>query len=184
MKKAVWKTTSWTMDRSGADSLPLPSPYSSLLCLAAADGYPQKPVRLLIAFAPGGSTDAIGRLIATKLSERLGKQFVAENQAGAGGTMASEMVAQIGARRSHAAVQLFGHRRSTPCSPGAVRSHEVLHPDRQDRQCGVDPGRPSVGSGQFRRRNSSRWPRNSPASWWLRLRAAAASSIFPRSSSR
>ena len=56
--------------------------------------YPQKPVRLLIAFAPGGSTDAVGRLIATKLSERLGKQFVAENQAGGGGTIASEMVAR------------------------------------------------------------------------------------------
>ncbi len=62
--------------------------------LAASAGYPQKPVRLLIAFAPGGSTDAMGRLIATKLSERLGKQFVAENMAGGGGTMASETVAR------------------------------------------------------------------------------------------
>jgi tripartite-type tricarboxylate transporter receptor subunit TctC len=62
--------------------------------LAASDGYPQKPVRLLIAFAPGGSTDAIGRLVAAKLSERLGKQFIAENQAGGGGTIASEMVAR------------------------------------------------------------------------------------------
>ncbi len=62
--------------------------------LAASDGYPRKPVRLLIAFAPGGSTDAMGRLVATKLSERLGKQFVAENQAGGGGTIASELVAK------------------------------------------------------------------------------------------
>ena len=67
-------------------------PFSS--ALAATDNYPTKPVRLLIAFAPGGSTDAVGRLIAAKLSERLGKQFVPENQAGGGGTMAAEMVAR------------------------------------------------------------------------------------------
>jgi len=66
--------------------------FSATVALAAE--YPQKPVRLLIAFAPGGSTDAVGRLIATRLSERLGKQFVAENQAGGGGTIASEMVAR------------------------------------------------------------------------------------------
>jgi len=68
--------------------------FSATVALAAADSYPHKTVRLLIAFAPGGSTDAVGRLIATKLSERLGKQFVAENQAGGGGTIASEMVAR------------------------------------------------------------------------------------------
>lgn len=68
-------------------------PISSALA-AAADNYPAKPVRLMIAFAPGGSTDAVGRLLATKLSERLGKQFVAENQAGGGGTMAAEMVSR------------------------------------------------------------------------------------------
>jgi tripartite-type tricarboxylate transporter receptor subunit TctC len=67
---------------------------SAAAAFAATDNYPQKPVRLLIAFAPGGSTDAMGRLIATRLSERLGKQFVAENQAGGGGTIASEMVAR------------------------------------------------------------------------------------------
>ncbi len=60
---------------------------------AAADSYPEKPVRFLIAFAPGGSTDATGRLIAAKLSERLGKQFVTENKAGGGGTLAAQIVA-------------------------------------------------------------------------------------------
>jgi tripartite-type tricarboxylate transporter receptor subunit TctC len=92
MKKAVWKTTSWKMIVLGG-LVAVAFAYSFSAAIAA-DGYPQKPVRLLIAFAPGGSTDAVGRLIATKLSERLGKQFVAENQAGAGGTMASEMVAR------------------------------------------------------------------------------------------
>jgi tripartite-type tricarboxylate transporter receptor subunit TctC len=62
--------------------------------LAASDSYPVKPVRLSIAFAPGGSTDIVGRLIATKLSERLGKQVIAENRSGGGGTIGAEMVAK------------------------------------------------------------------------------------------
>jgi len=60
----------------------------------AADSFPIKPVRLIISFTPGGSTDIIARLIATKLSERLGKQVVPDNRAGAGGTIGTEMVAK------------------------------------------------------------------------------------------
>jgi tripartite-type tricarboxylate transporter receptor subunit TctC len=59
---------------------------------AASDPYPSKPVRLLIAFAPGGSTDIVGRLIAAKLSDRLGRQVVPENRSGGGGTIGAEMV--------------------------------------------------------------------------------------------
>ena len=62
--------------------------------VSAADTYPSKPVRLIISFAPGGSTDIVGRLIATKLSERLGKQVVAENRGGGGGTIGAEVVAK------------------------------------------------------------------------------------------
>jgi tripartite-type tricarboxylate transporter receptor subunit TctC len=61
---------------------------------SAGDAYPAKPVRLVIPFAPGGSTDIIGRLVAAKLSERLGKQFVPENRSGGGGTIGMEMVAK------------------------------------------------------------------------------------------
>jgi tripartite-type tricarboxylate transporter receptor subunit TctC len=67
----------------------LPSP-----AVAAADTYPSKPIRLIISFAPGGSTDIVGRLIATKLSERLGKQVVPENRGGGGGTIGMETVAK------------------------------------------------------------------------------------------
>jgi tripartite-type tricarboxylate transporter receptor subunit TctC len=56
--------------------------------------YPSKTVRLIISFAPGGSTDIIARLIATKLSERLAKQVVPDNRGGAGGTIGTEMVAK------------------------------------------------------------------------------------------
>jgi tripartite-type tricarboxylate transporter receptor subunit TctC len=64
--------------------------------VAASDSYPSRPVRLIIAFAPGGSNDIVGRLIAAKLSERLGKQIVPENRAGAGGTVGTEVVAKSG----------------------------------------------------------------------------------------
>jgi len=93
MKKALQENRSWHVIVL-AGLFAVAAIFSAATALAAAGSYPQKPVRLLIAFAPGGSTDAMGRLIATKLSERLGKQFVAENMAGAGGTMASETVAR------------------------------------------------------------------------------------------
>jgi tripartite-type tricarboxylate transporter receptor subunit TctC len=60
--------------------------------LAAADAYPSKPVHFIIASSPGGSTDIVGRLMATKLSERLGKQIVPQNVGGAAGTIATEQV--------------------------------------------------------------------------------------------
>jgi tripartite-type tricarboxylate transporter receptor subunit TctC len=54
---------------------------------APAQTYPNKPVKVIIPFAPGGVTDIAGRLIAQKLSERLGQQFYVENVAGAGGNL-------------------------------------------------------------------------------------------------
>jgi len=62
--------------------------------VAAADSYPSKPVRLVIPFPPGGSNDIVGRLIAAKLTERLGKQVIVDNRGGAGGVLGSEMVAK------------------------------------------------------------------------------------------
>ncbi len=60
----------------------------------AADSYPSKPIRLIIPFPPGGSNDIVGRLIAAKLSESLGKQVVVDNRGGAGGVLGSEMAAK------------------------------------------------------------------------------------------
>jgi len=61
---------------------------------AHAQSYPAKAVRLIIPFPPGGSNDVVGRMIAFQLSERLGKQVVAENQGGAGGIIGTEAVAR------------------------------------------------------------------------------------------
>lgn len=60
---------------------------------AQAD-YPNKPIRLIIGFPPGGSTDIVGRIVAQKLGERLGQTIVVENRAGAGGTIGAELAAK------------------------------------------------------------------------------------------
>jgi len=54
---------------------------------ASAEQYPSKPVKIIIPFPPGGVTDIAGRLIAQKLSDRLGQQFYIENISGAGGNL-------------------------------------------------------------------------------------------------
>jgi tripartite-type tricarboxylate transporter receptor subunit TctC len=59
---------------------------------AFAQGYPNKPVRLIIAFTPGSSIDIVGRAVAAKLSELWDQPVVAENRAGAGGSVASAAV--------------------------------------------------------------------------------------------
>ena len=60
---------------------------------AAAQDYPTKPVRIVVPFPPGAVNDFVGRILATELSERLGKQFIVENRAGAGGVTGAEHVA-------------------------------------------------------------------------------------------
>jgi tripartite-type tricarboxylate transporter receptor subunit TctC len=69
---------------------------AALLALATpavADDYPSRSVRIIIPFAPGGINDVAARVVATYLSQKLGKQFIAENKTGAGGVVGTELVA-------------------------------------------------------------------------------------------
>src|ERR1700709_1294384 len=59
---------------------------------ASAEGYPARPVRVVVGFPAGGPTDVIARLVAQKLSDALGQQFFVENIGGAGGNIASGQV--------------------------------------------------------------------------------------------
>jgi tripartite-type tricarboxylate transporter receptor subunit TctC len=61
--------------------------------LAAAQ-YPSRPVKLVVPFPPAGATDVVGRLVAAKLSERLGQSVVVDNKPGAGGSIGSDLVAK------------------------------------------------------------------------------------------
>lgn len=61
---------------------------------ALAQTYPAQPVKIIVAFPPGGATDVIGRLVAQGLSEKLGQSFVVENRPGASGIVGSESVAR------------------------------------------------------------------------------------------
>lgn len=81
----------------GTRSFPLLSAATAVLLAlaapAAADDYPNRAVRIIIPFAPGGINDVAARVVATHLSQKLGKQFIAENKPGAGGVVGTEIAA-------------------------------------------------------------------------------------------
>jgi tripartite-type tricarboxylate transporter receptor subunit TctC len=69
---------------AGAATLP------ALSRVATADDYPTKPVRVLVGYAPGGTTDTLARMIGQRLTDRLGQQFLIETRTGAGTNIATE----------------------------------------------------------------------------------------------
>jgi tripartite-type tricarboxylate transporter receptor subunit TctC len=78
----------------------LPLAAAALACfpmlVTAADGgtYPNRPIRMLVGFAPGGGTDTTARALAGKMSERLGEQVIIDNRPGAAGNIATDIAAR------------------------------------------------------------------------------------------
>src|SRR5688500_20176138 len=70
----------------------------ALLCAqagyAAEQSYPSRPVRLVVGFAPGGSTDVTARIVAERLSAAFGQQMIVDNRSGAGGNIGADIVAK------------------------------------------------------------------------------------------
>ena len=95
---------------------------------AQAADWPERPVKLILPYAPGGATDLIGRPWADKLSQAFGQQFVIENRGGASGIIGTEAVAKVGAGRLHvsAHAQRPAHRAAEPAQD-ALRSGQELH---------------------------------------------------------
>lgn len=69
----------------------------SCAAVAAQQTYPTKPIRLVVGFAPGGSTDVTARIIAERFSAAFGQQVVVDNRAGAGGNIGADVVAKSNA---------------------------------------------------------------------------------------
>ena len=94
---------------------------------ATAQDYPSKPVRIVVPFPPGAINDSVGRMVATHLSNRLGKQFVVENRAAAGGVVGAELVAN--APKEGHTLLVVGHRATFYALEHLVTKrnlHEVL----------------------------------------------------------
>lgn len=94
--------------------------------LAFSQTYPQRPLRLIVPFAPGGTTDALGRVLAVSLGERLGQQLVVENRPGGGGTIGAEAGARA---QPDGYTLLLGSAESFGMTEG-VRKRLAYNPER------------------------------------------------------
>ena len=67
---------------------------NSIAAAKTHPSYPVKPVRMLVHYPPGGPTDAVARMVAQKLTDALGQQFIIDNRSGASGIVGVELVAR------------------------------------------------------------------------------------------
>jgi tripartite-type tricarboxylate transporter receptor subunit TctC len=81
---------------------------------ALAQSWPDKPIRMIVGFAPGGFTDVLARLLGQKLSERLGQPVLVENKPGAAGTLGADLVAKS---KPDGYTLLLGHSNSNAVAP-------------------------------------------------------------------
>jgi len=74
--------------------MPAAGALAQVTSTGSGQAYPVKPVRILIPWPPGGANDVVGRIVAVRMTEQLGQQFVVENRGGASGTIGSDLVAK------------------------------------------------------------------------------------------
>ena len=139
LPRPPWGRNGWGAERSGrgkkvtalrcAPAL-LVGALLAALPAHAADAikdFPSRPLRLISPFAAGGSTDTVGRLMAPRLSERLGQNVVIDNRPGAGGMIGTASVAKGHARRAYAHLrERRFHRPLRGDEEPAVRSGQGL----------------------------------------------------------
>jgi tripartite-type tricarboxylate transporter receptor subunit TctC len=87
--------------------------------IGQAQTYPAKSVKIVVPFPPGGPTDVVARMVAVKLSQSYGQQFIVENRPGAGGTVGSQAVAQAPA---DGYTLLLGSTSSLAMAPGLYKN--------------------------------------------------------------
>jgi len=154
-----------------------------LTTAAAAQDYPTKTGRIVIPFPPGAINDTIGRIIATQLGARLGKQFIADNRPGAGGIIAHELVAHA-PKDGHTLLIVSSAmtvapwlRKSLPYDT-VTSFAPIAIIATAPAVVAANPGLPAKTAGDV-----SHWRRSSPASCNTRPRASARSCIWPASCS-
>src|SRR5438876_163743 len=86
---------------------------------ASSPSFPTRPVRMVVAFTPGGGTDIIARIVAQKLGERWGQPVVVENRAGASGNIGTDLVARS-APDGHTILMAFSSHASNPALYGKL----------------------------------------------------------------
>jgi tripartite-type tricarboxylate transporter receptor subunit TctC len=134
-------------------------------CLALAQAYPSKPVRLIVPFPPGGTTDLIARVVQPKFQEFLGQSVVIENKGGAGGSVGAAEAAQA-APDGHTLLLVFDthavnhHIYKMAPDPFTRLEHIMLMVTSPSTLVAV-----------------SRFEPNNCASWWRAPRRKAASSL-------
>ncbi|WP_178130421.1 tripartite tricarboxylate transporter substrate binding protein [Reyranella sp. CPCC 100927] len=99
---------------------------TSALPALAQTAFPSRPIKLIVPHAPGGNSDTFGRILAQKLSERLNQQVVVENRAGAGGTLASALVAKSAPDGYTLVVADNGTHAIAPTLYGAKLAYDVF----------------------------------------------------------
>lgn len=92
---------------------------SSVLGDAAAAAYPNKPVRMVVPFPPGGTTDIVARIVAQKLGDVWARQVVIDNRSGAGGSIGSDLVAKAS---PDGYTVLFGLQTTHAINPGVYKN--------------------------------------------------------------
>src|ERR1035437_1888458 len=87
---------------------------------AQSGKWPDKPVRVVVSFTPGGTADVVARMVAPRLSEEFGQQFIVDNRAGAGGAIGTEILVGASSYASNAALYKLPYDPITGISPVAV----------------------------------------------------------------
>eukprot|EP01034_Spumella_vulgaris_P041595 gene41594-biopygen35331 len=94
MALAFTLTAAGALAVAAAASLLVPGNAHAQAAPGSAAGWPNKPVRIIVPFAPGGTTDILARAMAPELGRAFGQPFIVENRAGAGGNVGAEAVAK------------------------------------------------------------------------------------------
>jgi hypothetical protein len=115
--------------------------------------FPDKPVKFVVPYPPGGGTDVIARIVQERFQHALGQPIVIDNRGGAAGSLGTDIVAKVAGRRLHGAVHaVVAHDQPVVLFEAAVRHREGLRAGRHRRVAAADPGRESAVPGQHGRR--------------------------------